>query len=114
MSLLPNEQRVLDRIEASLASSDPRLATMLTTFTPPLTGRVIVRTNRLFESRPGRWLAGIAVAVVMIALLATAWLTSGPARPVICRPGAIRSTTSSPIDALRLSGACRPTAAPSG
>ena len=86
MSLGPGEQRVLAGIENVLRGSDPRLAAMLTTFTPPLNVRLTISLARAFRRRVARRLV-LALVLPAVCLTAmTALVISQPAQSG-CPPG---------------------------
>ena len=87
MSLTPAERRALTGMENELRRSDPGLAAMLTTFTPPLT----IRLAHAFRRVAGR----LALALVLPAayVIAMSWLViSQPSQPG-CPPGIQTSST---------------------
>jgi hypothetical protein len=84
VSLAPHEQQALARIEDSLAGSDPRLATMLATFTLPVAGRMAARGLRLARSQRARWLAVVVLTLATVTLAIAAWLTISPSSPAAC------------------------------
>src|SRR5919108_3967879 len=96
MSLAPGEQQALTGIENALRDSDPRLAAMLTTFTPPLTLRLRIRGERLARSRVSRIVA-VAVALAAMCVSVLGWLLPAPPGQPACPPG-------------RQPSACRPAA----
>jgi hypothetical protein len=88
MSLAPSERRALARIENSLSSSDPGLATMLATFTLPTfdggTPRWKCLLRRIVRIPIPFILAGLVLAA-MSAIIVGALLRSGPGDP-LCTP----------------------------
>jgi hypothetical protein len=86
MTLAPGERLALARIEDALRYSDPRLATMLTTFTLPLTLRLRMRGERLARSRVNRVVAvSLGLAAMCVSLLG--WLLPAPRGQPVCAPG---------------------------
>lgn len=91
MSLPPGEQRALAGIEDTLRRSDPRLAAMLTTFTPPLAFRLALCPARAFLLRVARALA-VALVLPTGCVIVMSWLViSQPPQPG-CPPGMHAST----------------------
>lgn len=86
MSLAPGEQRALAGIENALCHSDPRLATMLTTFTPPRTLRLRIRGERLARSQVSRIVA-VTVALAAMCVSVLGWLLPAQHGPPACPPG---------------------------
>jgi Protein of unknown function (DUF3040) len=87
MSLTPAEQRALARIEDSLRRSDPGLAAMLATFTPPGFGAKVAA--RVRPSRRMMWVRPLMLAVIAliaICVICIGALLQGGGGP-LCPPG---------------------------
>jgi hypothetical protein len=116
MSLAPHERRALASIEDSLGGSDPRLATMLATFTLPSLRSELSGGKRLIR-RMARakclLLVGLAIvavcAIVMYALLRTSdggaascgqvnWPAAVGAQTLSCPPASPSTHYSYPAD----------------
>lgn len=81
MSLAPREKRALARIEDSLRSTDPELATMLARFTVP--GRWRIRRQELRWQLTRVYLAAVFFAITAAGLVLWA-LLSAPAHQQQC------------------------------
>jgi Protein of unknown function (DUF3040) len=86
MSLPPGEQRALAGIENALRRSDPRLAAMLTTFTPPLAVRLTLCLARAFLLQVARALAVALVLPTACVIVMSLLIISQPSQPG-CPPG---------------------------
>lgn len=90
MSLIPRERQALDSIEDGLAASDPRLTSLLATFTRLTAGEALPERESLREDRPGRRLLGQLIwpllwVVVSAALISVA-LSVSPGGAAACWP----------------------------
>jgi hypothetical protein len=101
MSLAPREQWALARIEHSLARSDPRLATMLATFTLPFAGRVMVRAWRLVRFRR---VALVVMTLAVVGLLIAAWAAFVPVHAGSCPTSPGRFTTPLSVNTCQSGG----------
>lgn len=85
MSLAPKERRALAGIEEALRRSDPRLATMLTTFTMPPAWNSIRRWRSLHLRRSRTMpFFPVALAIAMAGLAILAGLLLGHSRQPLC------------------------------
>lgn len=88
MSLVPSEREVLARIEDSLRSSDPRLATMLTTFSlPGYGGTVLIWMRRCLQQLRYKRLVLVTIAVVAVTLAMIGLLPHAGSSRSPCAPG---------------------------
>lgn len=113
MSLAPYEQRALAGIEATLRSSDPRLAALLATLTVPASRGRIPRLGRLSPRWPRtRPFIPVTTAMAMITLIVLALLLSHPAsRPCTYRSGPV--TPAGQLSSCQRPGSTTPSPEPS-
>jgi hypothetical protein len=99
MSLPTRQQHVLDQIETSLQTADPRLKSMFASFTRMTSREAMPAREAICRTLPRAMLVGVLV-VAMLGLVLAAALVSGPgcvrthttngtARPatIVCKSG---------------------------